>query len=129
MAGISVTLEGDNIQLAFQKGEQSTAVVMDPHAARSLVKALGHLLAAIGESTEEEGEGEGDEFPEEMVDVTSPTIDIGMDEHGMAVVALQAGLLPPFMLRLKDDEARHIATSLLEILNSPRDVRTSTGGH
>ncbi|MCC2653464.1 MAG: hypothetical protein K0Q60_3630, partial [Microvirga sp.] len=36
MAGISVTLEGDNIQLAFQKDEQSTAVVMDPQAARSL---------------------------------------------------------------------------------------------
>jgi hypothetical protein len=127
MAGISVTLEGDNIQLAFQKGEQSTAVVMDPHAARSLVKALGQLLAAIGESTEEGAEG--DDQPEEMVDVTSSTIDIGMDEHGMAVVALQAGGLPPFMLRLKDDEARHIATSLLEILNSPRDVRTSLGGH
>jgi hypothetical protein len=124
MAGISVTLEGDNIQLAFQKGEQSTAVVMDPHAARSLVQALSQLLTAIGESVEE-----GGEIPEEMVDVTSPTIDIGMDEHGMAVVALQAGLLPPFMLRLKDDEARHIATSLLEILNSPRDVRVSHGDH
>jgi hypothetical protein len=124
MAGISVTLEGDNIQLAFQKGEQSTAVVMDPHAARSLVKALGQLLAAIGESTED-----SDESTEEMVDVTSPTIDVGMDEHGMAVVALQAGLMAPFMLRLKDDEARHIATSLLEILNSPRDARVSLGGH
>ncbi len=127
MAGISVTLEGDNIQLAFQKGEQSTAVVMDPHAARSLVKALGQLLAAIGESTEEGAEG--DDQPEEMVDVTSSTIDIGMDEHGMAVVALQAGGLPPFMLRLKDDEARHIAQSLTEILNSPGDVRTSIGSH
>ncbi|MBF9234320.1 hypothetical protein [Microvirga alba] len=123
MAGISVTLEGDNIQLAFQKGEQSTAVVMDPHAARSLVKALGQLLMAIGES------GEEAEDLEEMVEVTSPTIDIGMDEHGFAVVALQAGFLPPFMLRLKDDEARHIANSLLEILNSPRDVRISLGGH
>ena len=126
MAGISVTLEGDNIQLAFQKGEQSTAVVMDPHAARSLVRAVSQLLAAIGESA---GEGEGEEMPEELVDVTSQTIDIGMDEHGMAVVALQAGLLPPFMLRLKDDEARHIATSLLEVLNSPRDVRVSHGDH
>jgi hypothetical protein len=124
MAGISVTLEGDNIQLAFQKGEQSTAVVMDPHAARSLVKAVSQLLEAIGESTEE-----GDETPEEMVDVTSQTIDVGMDEHGMAVVALQAGLMPPFLLRLKDDEARHIATSLLEILNSPRDARVSHGDH
>jgi hypothetical protein len=64
-----------------------------------------------------------------MMDVTSPTIDVGMDEHGMAVVALQAGVLPPFMLRLKDDEARHIATSLLEILNSPRDIRMSHGDH
>jgi hypothetical protein len=124
MAGISVTLEGDNIQLAFQKGEQSTAVVMDPHAARSLVKALSQLLMAIGESTEESSEG-----AEEMVEVTSQTIDVGMDEHGMAVVALQAGLMPPFMLRLKDDEARHIANSLLEILNSPRDARISLGGH
>ena len=125
MAGISVTLEGDNIQLAFQKGEQSTAVVMDPHAARSLVKALSQLLSAIGESTDENG----DEIPEEIVDVTSSTIDVGMDEHGMAVVALQAGMMPPFLLRLKDDEARHIATSLLEILNSPRDVRVSHGDH
>ncbi|MDP8919195.1 MAG: hypothetical protein M3O00_09950 [Pseudomonadota bacterium] len=124
MAGISVTLEGDNIQLAFQKGEQSTAVVMDPHAARSLVKAVSQLLAAIGESGEE-----GEEMPEEMVDVTSQTIDVGMDEHGMAVVALQAGIMPPFLLRLKDDEARHIATSLLEILNSPRDARISHGDH
>jgi hypothetical protein len=33
------------------------------------------------------------------------------------------------MLRLKDDEARHIANSLLEILNAPRDVRTSLGDH
>ncbi|WP_457092905.1 hypothetical protein [Microvirga sp. P5_D2] len=124
MAGISVTLEGDNIQLAFQKGEQSTAVVMDPHAARSLVKALSQLLIAIGENTEGGEEGE-----EELVEVTSQTIDVGMDEHGMAVVALQAGMMPPFMLRLKDDEARHIATSLLEILNSPRDVRISHGDH
>ncbi len=124
MAGISVTLEGDNIQLAFQKGEQSTAVVMDPHAARSLVRALSQLLAAIGESSESD-----EEAPEELVEVTSPTIDVGMDEHGLAVVALQAGLMPPFMLRLKDDEARHIATSLLEILNSPRDVRISHGDH
>ncbi len=126
MAGISVTLEGDNIQLAFQKGEQSTAVVMDPHAARSLVRAVSQLLTAIGESA---GEGEGEDMPEELVDVTSQTIDVGMDEHGMAVVALQAGMMPPFLLRLKDDEARHIAQSLLEILNSPRDVRVSHGDH
>ena len=125
MAGISVTLEGTNIQLAFQKGDQSTAVGMDPQAARSLVRALGQLLTAIGE----EGEAGSEDALEEMVDVTSPTIDIGMDENGQAVLALQAGDLPPFMLRLKDDEARHIATSLTEILNSPRDVRLSLGGH
>ncbi|AWM86219.1 hypothetical protein [Microvirga sp. 17 mud 1-3] len=124
MAGISVTLDGTNIQLAFQKGEQSTAVVMDPHAARSLVKALGQLLAAIGEGAES-----GDEDGEEILDVTSSSIDIGMDENGQAVLALQAGMLAPFLLRLKDDEARHIANSLLEILNSPRDVRVSLGGH
>ncbi|WP_134496347.1 hypothetical protein [Microvirga pakistanensis] len=124
MAGISVTLEGDNIQIAFQKDEQSTAVVMDPHAARSLVKALSQLLIAIGESSDDQ-----DETPEELVEVTSSTIDVGTDEHGLAVVGLQAGMMPPFLLRLKDDEARHIATSLLEILNSPRDVRISHGDH
>ncbi len=125
MAGISVTLEGDNIQIAFQKGEQSTAVVMDPHAARSLVKALSQLLIAIGEGSEDGSE----EAPEELVEVTSSTIDVGTDEHGLAVLGLQAGMMPPFLLRLKDDEARHIATSLLEILNSPRDVRISHGDH
>jgi hypothetical protein len=124
MAGISVTLDGNNIQLAFKKGEQSTAVVMDPQAARSLVKAVGQLLVAIGEETDENGEP-----IEEMLDVTSPTIDVGMDENGLAVVSLQAGVMPPFMLRLKDDEARHIAKSILEILNSPRDIRVSGGGH
>ncbi|HEX2553672.1 MAG TPA: hypothetical protein VHL98_08225 [Microvirga sp.] len=123
MAGISVTLEGNNIQLAFQKGDQSTAVVMDPQAARSLVKAVGQLLTVIGE-IEDSGAA-----LEEMLDVTSPTIDVGMDENGQAVLSLQAAPLPPFMLRLKDDEARHIAQSLTEILNSPTDIRTSLGGH
>lgn len=123
MGGISVTLEGDNIQLSFQKGSQTTAVVMDPGAARSLVRALGQLLSAIDE---EEVAGEEDE---EFVDVTSASIDVGTDERGQAVVALQAGTLPPFMLRLKDDEARHVANSLIEILNAPRDVRTSLGDH
>ena len=42
---------------------------------------------------------------------------------------LQAGALPPFQLRLTDEEARHVATSLSEILSAPRDVRTSHGGH
>ena len=123
MGGISVTLEGDNIQLSFQKGSQTTAVVMDPGAARSLVRALGQLLSAI---EGEEGAGEEDE---DFMDVTSPSIDVGTDERGQAVVALQAGSLPPFMLRLKDDEARHVANGLLEILNAPRDVRTSQGDH
>jgi hypothetical protein len=123
MGGISVTLEGDNIQLSFQKGTQTTAVVMDPGAARSLVRALGQLLAAI------EDESEAGEEDAEFMDVTSPSIDVGTDDRGQAVVALQAGALPPFMLRLKDDEARHVANSLLEILNAPRDVRTSQGDH
>ena len=123
MGGISVTLEGDNIQLSFQKGSQTTAVVMDPGAARSLVRALGQLLSTLDE--EETAAQEDEDF----MDVTSPSIDVGTDERGQAVVALQAGSLPPFMLRLKDDEARHVANSLLEILNAPRDVRTSQGDH
>ena len=122
MAGISLTLEGSNIQLSFQKGDQNTAVLMDHRTAQGLFQALGQMLSAMG------GE-EGDEIEGELVDVTSPSIDIGLDEAGQAVLSLQAGPLPPFMLRLKDDEARHIAQSLLEILTSPPDARTSQGGH
>lgn len=122
MAGISLTLEGSNIQLSFQKGDQTTAVLMDQRTAQGLFQALGQMLTAIG------GEG-SDEVEGELVDVTSPSIDVGLDEQGQAVLALQAGPLPPFMLRLKDDEARHIAQSLMEILNAPPDARTSQGGH
>ena len=129
MAGISVTLEGDNIQIAVQKGEQSTAVVMEPAAARALVQAVGQLLRAIGETGDSSDDSEREEGDEELLDVTSPSIDVGLDENGQPVLALQAGQLPPFALRLRDDEARHIAESLIEILNSPRDVRTSLGGH
>jgi hypothetical protein len=124
MGGISVTLEGDNIQLSFQKGSQTTAVVMDPGAARSLVRALGQLLSAL-----DDDESPDEEVAEDFIEVTSPSIDVGTDERGQAVVALQAGTLAPFMLRLKDDEARHVANSLLEILNAPRDVRASQGDH
>jgi hypothetical protein len=123
MGGISVTLEGDNIQLSFQKGQQTTSVLMDAGAARSLVRALAQLLSSL---EDEEGSSEAEE---EFMDVTSPSIDVGTDDRGQAVVALQAGSLPAFMLRLKDEEARHIAHSLLEILNAPRDVRTSLGDH
>ncbi|HEV2602515.1 MAG TPA: hypothetical protein VGU24_02525 [Microvirga sp.] len=124
MAGISVTLEGNNIQLAFQKGDQSTAVVMDAQAARSLVKAVDQLLSVIGEARESDTGSMQD-----MLDVTSPGVEVGTDENGHAVLSLQAGAFPAFMLRLKDDEARHIAHSLLEILSSPGDVRASIGGH
>ncbi len=129
MAGISVSLEGANIQLSFQKDDQSTAVVMDSRAARALVRAVGQLLTAIddpddGDMAEEMGDEEI-----AMLDVTSSAIEIGTDGQGQAVVALQAGALPPFQLRLTDEEARHVATSLAEILAAPRDVRSSHGGH
>ena len=120
MAGISVTLSGTNIQLSFRKGDQSTAVVMDAPTAQSLHEAIGKLLVTLGHGEEAEGE---------IYDVTSPAIEVGLDEAGQPVLALQAGPLPAFMLRLRDEEARHIAESLLEILNAPQDARTSQGGH
>lgn len=128
MAGISVSLEGSNIQLSFQKDDQATAVVMDARAARALVRAVGQLLTAMDDGDDVGGPEEADEDVA-MLDVTSSAIEVGTDEHGQAVVALQAGALPPFQLRLTDDEARHVATSLVEILNAPRDVRSSQGGH
>lgn len=129
MAGISVSLEGSNIQLSFQKDDQATAVVMDARAARALVRAVGQLLTAIDEPAESD---ENDDLAGEdvaLLDVTSAAIEVGTDDGGQPVVALQAGALPPFHLRLTDEEARHVATSLLEILSAPRDVRTSHGGH
>ncbi|WP_298959443.1 hypothetical protein [uncultured Methylobacterium sp.] len=127
MAGISVSLEGSNIQLAFQKDDQATAVVMDARAARALVRAVGQLLIAIDEPDEDAGSDPDDDIA--TLDVTSSAIEVGTDESGQAIVALQAGALPPFQLRLTDDEARHVARSLDEILNAPRDVRASHGGH
>jgi hypothetical protein len=124
MAGISVTLDGDTIQLAFEKNDHTTAVVMDAGTAQSLVLALGQMLLRI--ESDDDGDDHADE---EFLDVTSPSVDVGTDEKGQAVVALQAGPLPPFVLRLTDDEARHIAQGLMEILNSPRDVRSSQGDH
>lgn len=129
MAGISVSLEGANIQLSFQKDEHSTAVVMDARAARALVRAVGQLLTAIDDTDETDLPEELSEEDIAMLDVTSSAIEVGTDEHGQAVVALQAGALPPFQLRLTDEEARHVSTSLAEILAAPRDVRSSHGGH
>ena len=128
MAGISVSLEGANIQLSFQKDDQATAVVMDARAARALVRAVGHLLMAIDEPDDTDGPEDLDEDMA-MLDVTSSAIEVGTDEQGQAVVALQAGALPPFQLRLTDEEARHVVTSLSEILSAPRDVRASHGDH
>ena len=117
MAGISVTLDGDTIQLSFSRGDQQTAVVMDASAARSLVHAVSQLLAAMGE----------EDADDEPVDAGS--VDIGLDDEGHAVLQLQAGEAAPFLLRLQDEEARHIAHALLEILSAPRDARLSQGGH
>ncbi|TGD92753.1 hypothetical protein [Methylobacterium nonmethylotrophicum] len=128
MAGISVSLEGSNIQLSFQKDDQATAVIMDASAARALVRAVGQLLTVMHEPDEADADDLGDEEAA-MLDVTSAAIEVGTDDQGQAVVALQAGALPPFQLRLTDEEARHVATSLNEILNAPRDVRSSHGGH
>ena len=124
MSGISVTLDGNNIQLAFERNDDTTAVVMDAGTAQSLILALGQMLLKI--ETEEDGEAFGDD---EYLDLESPAVDVGTDERGQAVVALQAGPLPPLVLRLTDEEARHMAQALLDILNSPRDVRSSQGGH
>ena len=129
MAGISVSLEGANIQLSFQKDDQATAVVMDARAARALVRAVGQLLTAMDEPDDGDlPEDLGDEDIA-MLDVTSSAIEVGTDEQGQPVVALQAGALPPFQLRLTDEEARHVVTSLSEILSAPRDVRASHGDH
>ena len=129
MAGISVSLDGSTLQPASQTHDLPTAVVWDARAARALVRAGGQLLTAIDKPADaEETEELGDEDIA-LLDVTSAAIEVGTDEGGQPVVALQAGALPPFHLRLTDEEARHVATSLLEILAAPRDVRSSHGGH
>jgi CHASE3 domain sensor protein len=126
MAAISLSVDGDKIQISFQKEDQTTAVVMDAGSARTLAAALTQLVAVMAEADDAPAseEDEGD-----IEDVTSPTIDIGVDEEGQPILALQAGAREPMLLRLQDDEARHVAESLLSILESPRDVRQSRGGH
>lgn len=124
MAGISVSLEGANIQLSFQKDDQATAVVMDARAARALVRAVSQLLTAIDEPDDADLPDDLSDEDIAMLDVTSSAIEVGTDEQGQAVVAL-----PPFQLRLTDEEARHVVTSLSEILSAPRDVRASHGDH
>lgn len=124
MTGISVTLDGTNIQLAFEKNDQTTAVVMDSGTAQSLVLALGQMLLKIDADDDGEAYDEDD-----FLDVSSPSIDVGTDERGQAIVAVQAGPLPPVLLRLNDEEARKIAQGLLDILSSPSDVRASQGDH
>ncbi len=93
------------------------------------MRAVGQLLTAIDDVDEVDLPDENSDEDIAMLDVTSSAIEVGTDEQGQAVVALQAGALPPFQLRLTDEEARHVATSLSEILAAPRDVRTSHGGH
>jgi CHASE3 domain sensor protein len=125
MAAISLAVEGDKIQISFQKDDQTTAVVMDAGSARTLAAALSQLVAVMAEA----GDIAADTVEGEIEDITSPTIDIGVDEEGQAILSLQAGAREPMLLRLQDDEARHVAESLLSILDSPRDVRQSRGGH
>jgi hypothetical protein len=127
MAAISLAVDGDKIQISFQKDDQTTAVVMDAGSARTLAAALTQLVEVMGEVAAEDGEEALE--PEEIEDVTSPTINVGVDEEGLPILALQAGTREPMLLRLQDDEARHVAESLLSILDSPRDVRQSRGGH
>ena len=122
---ISVSAGPRGIQLAFSKDEEETAVILEPQTAQALFAALGELLAKIEVV---EGDGDDDEF-DTVLDVEAPMVEVGTDEGGQAVMALQAGSMPPFMLRLSDDQARQIATGLTEILNAPTDARLSRGGH
>ena len=97
MAGISVSLDGANIQLSFQKDDQATAVVMDARAARALVRAVGQLLTAIDDTDEPDmGEEMGDEEVA-MLDVTSSAIEIGTDDDSLRIkqVRLHTDLTPP----------------------------------
>ncbi len=129
MAAISLAVDGDKIQISFQKDDQTTAVVMDAGSARTLAAALSQLVEVMGEEAEAGGEVEDDLDAGDIEDVTSPSIDIGVDENGQPILSLQAGAREPMLLRLQDEEARHVAESLLSILESPRDVRQSRGGH
>ncbi|WP_216072795.1 hypothetical protein, partial [Acinetobacter baumannii] len=76
MAGISVSLEGANIQLSFQKDDQATAVVMDSRAARALVRAVGQLLTAIDEPADPEMPEDLSDEDAAMLEVTSSAIEV-----------------------------------------------------
>jgi hypothetical protein len=129
MAAISLAVDGDKIQISFQKDDQTTGVVLDAGSARTLAAALTQLVEVMDEAGDVEPETDEEGEAADIEDVTSPGIDVGVDENGQPILALQAGAREPMLLRLQDDEARHVAESLLAILDSPRDVRQSRGDH
>ena len=101
MAGISVSLDGANIQLSFQKDDQATAVVMDARAARALVRAVGQLLTAIDDTDEPDMADEMGDEEVAMLDVTSSAIEIGEIQSAQfrhpkrsAIEELKHGVIP-----------------------------------
>jgi len=109
MAGISVSLDGANIQLSFQKDDQATAVVMDARAARALVRAVGQLLTAIDDTDEPDMADEMGDEEVAMLDVTSSAIEIGTDDEGQAeewpaVPFVQLGLTAGQVEQIAEEE-------------------------
>lgn len=64
-----------------------------------------------------------------LVDVLGPHFQVGTDHEGRGVLALVIEPLAPIRLRFRDEAARLLANSLLEIVNTPLDVRLSKGSH
>lgn len=89
--------------------------------ARSLFFGLGTQIAKL----QQLGPDNPDSLFEQatMLDVISPTYQVGSDDEGRPVLALKVDPLPVFKYRFEDQQAATIAKTFSEIVNSPRDVR------
>lgn len=111
---------GDDYCLSFAIGEQALNLTLDLEQARSLFLGLGATLA-------HDAEGASLQTLEQkpILDVYSPTFQIGSDDEGHPILALKVDPLPPFRFRFSERQAREIAKCFLEIVETPMDIRTS----
>lgn len=120
MAQVRFQRIGDDYRLTFGEDEQSVSVTLDLEGARGLFFGLATTLAGLSE-----GEDPAPLARQPMLDVFSPTFQIGSDDEGRPVLGLQVDPLPPFHFRFEDRQAREIARIFLEIVDTPATIRTA----
>jgi len=115
MTDIEVRPDGPNIAVRIaDKSGRDTELHLTPDDAAALVLALATTATRMdAQSTQEPL------HQPPVADALNPVHQLGSDEQGHAVLAVQIYPLPPFRLRFDRDRARALAETLIEIANSP----------